>query len=606
MGIEYAIFNLENHETVEIVNNIYKEQTVDNTTLESFRRQVVQCIVKKSQRDEYARIFNPAFLIEQYHSGTEEMDVDFQRRLPTGKVIWVNVRFVLMSDPMGGDTLLLYACNDINVSKSMEIMTSSAVNADYDLLGYVNFADDSCIMWCGEKSLVKKYGQKETMIQQSYSSAMEWFINKAVLDEEKDQHRVNTFISRIRKELTENAEYTFQLHIQEADGQIQTKEIRYSAYDKESRTCMFSQIDVTKQIEEKEKEKQIWDAKNQELEQVSAYKTTFLSNMSHEIRTPMNGIIGMTRLALDSVKDEKALKYLREIDESSKYMLNILNDVLDMSRIERGKFTLEKEWTNANGTMWPCIHMMEPTMQSKNITFIHPDTNVISRLEMYVDAQRLKQVMMNLLNNAYKFTPEGGTVTLAIKNLKYDEHISTDQLIISDTGCGMSEEFLKNGIFQPFSQDVNGANSVIQGTGLGLALVKQIITEMGGSIEVESELGKGSTFTLTIPYEYRINEQSEDKKEEVKKPESLEDDFSILKGKRILVVEDHPLNQKIIEALLEKMGIVIELAGNGQVAVDLFRSVPENWIDAILMDVRQLRRFEQWIEMMRRQSLSLL
>ncbi|MDD3239977.1 MAG: response regulator, partial [Lachnospira sp.] len=141
-------------------------------------------------------------------------------------------------------------------------------------------------------------------------------------------------------------------------------------------------------------------------------------------------------------------------------------------------------------------------------------------------------------------------------------------------------------IFQPFSQDVNGANSVIQGTGLGLALVKQIIAEMGGSIEVESELGKGSTFTLTIPYEYRINEQSEDKKEEVKKPESLEDDFSILKGKRILVVEDHPLNQKIIEALLEKMGIVIELAGNGQVAVDLFRSVPENWIDAILMDVR--------------------
>lgn len=322
------------------------------------------------------------------------------------------------------------------------------------------------------------------------------------------------------------------------------------------------------------------DHKNSELEKVSEYKSAFLSNMSHEIRTPMNGIIGMTNLALDSVKDSTALEYLQEIDETSQYMLGVLNDVLDMSRIDSGKFELKKRWVNANGILWPCIRMIEPTMKSRNITFIHPDTNKLSRLEMYVDEQRVKQVVMNILNNAYKFTQPGGTVTIKIKNLTYDTHKATDQMIISDTGCGMSKDFLENGIFKPFAQDENGDYSAIRGTGLGLALVKQILTEMGGEVRVESELGKGSTFIVTIPYEYR---KMEEENILIEEPVVKEDS---LKGKRVLVAEDHPLNQKIVKALLEKEGAQVEMAGNGKIAVDTFQSMPIHWFDAILMDVR--------------------
>lgn len=320
------------------------------------------------------------------------------------------------------------------------------------------------------------------------------------------------------------------------------------------------------------------EEKNQELIKTSAYKTDFLSNMSHEIRTPMNAIIGMTKLAEDVAQNEEAKTYLKEIDDSSQYMLGMLNDVLDMSRIDSGKFELNKTWISAGETFWACIHMMEPNMQAKNIKFIHPDTNKVSKLEFYIDGLRLKQVVMNLLNNAYKFTPSGGMITFTIKNIGYDEKTSTDQVMICDTGCGMSEEFLSR-IFQPFEQERNVYTDQIQGTGLGLALVKKIVDAMGGTIEVDSELGKGSTFTFTFTYEYRIAEATHNEKEECSTEMQLA-------GTKILVVDDHPLNRRIASALLEKQGIIVYQAESGQIALDSIIKSAEIKYDAILMDIR--------------------
>ena len=308
-------------------------------------------------------------------------------------------------------------------------------------------------------------------------------------------------------------------------------------------------------------------------------KSDFLSRMSHEIRTPMNGIIGMTKLAEDVATDPKVLEYLHEIDESSQYMLGLLNDVLDMSRIESGSFELHREWTSATMALWPCIMMMEPVMQTKGIRFIHPDTGRVSRVEFLVDPLRMKQVVMNLLNNACKFTPENGTVTLDIKNLTCKDGIAMDCLTISDTGCGMSREFLENGIFKSFSQEQNIYSEQVRGTGLGLALVKEIVDKMDGSIEVESELGKGTTFRVRFQYQYRIQEETPVRK-------TQKEDIGILHGKRVLLVEDYALNRKIADALLKKQNILVEQAENGKAALDMFCSAAPFWFDAILMDVR--------------------
>ena len=292
-------------------------------------------------------------------------------------------------------------------------------------------------------------------------------------------------------------------------------------------------------------------------------KSDFLSQMSHEIRTPMNGIIGMTKLALGTASDEKTLEYLSEIDKSSQYMLGLLNDVLDMSRIESGHLELHQEWVNMSELFMSCITMMETVMREKGIRFLYSDTVKIDNLEFYIDALRVKQVLMNLINNAYKFTPPGGTIELTFKNLGHDNHYSREQLTIRDTGCGMSQEFLENGIFKPFSQEKNEYSEVLNGTGLGLSLVKEIIERMGGTIEVFSELGKGTTFVLTLAYEYRI---PVDKMLEAAQLDNLD----LLRGKKVLLIDDHPLNLKIASTLLEKEGMVVVEGTNGKEAVELF------------------------------------
>ena len=307
-------------------------------------------------------------------------------------------------------------------------------------------------------------------------------------------------------------------------------------------------------------------------------KSDFLSQMSHEIRTPMNGIIGMTKLALDSVKDEKTKEYLHEIDESSQYMMALLNDVLDMNRIESGKFELNREWVNAMETLKPCITMLEPEMKAKGINFIHPDLDKKILGEFYVDPIRVKQVVVNLLNNAYKFTPAGGTVELKVENVSLENNRAIDRLTVRDTGCGMSEDFIKNKIFKPFSQENNRYSKTLNGTGLGLTLVKEIVERMGGTIEVSSEQDKGTTFTVMLAFDYRIPKA--EKAETLKKYDS-----SVLAGARILLVDDHPLNLKIARALLEKEGVEVEQAENGKEALDMFAASKKPY-SAVLMDIR--------------------
>ena len=311
-------------------------------------------------------------------------------------------------------------------------------------------------------------------------------------------------------------------------------------------------------------------------ESANAAKSTFLNNMSHDIRTPMNAIIGFTNIALKHSPPPEIKSCLDKISDSSEHLLALINDVLDISRIESGKIKFVPEAVDITEVSDSVLTIMDGYLSNRNITFktelTEPKTPFV-----LTDAVRVREVLVNILGNAVKFTQDGGTITFAVSYLPGidDRHVNV-RYRISDTGIGMSEEFVDH-IFDEFSQEEHGARTQYQGTGLGMAITKRYVDLMGGTISVESKKGVGSTFIVEFPME--ITDACEVKKK----------DYSVgkmdLTGLKILLAEDNDLNAEIAMVQLEELGIQITRASDGEEAVRIFAENPQGTFNLILMDV---------------------
>ena len=314
-------------------------------------------------------------------------------------------------------------------------------------------------------------------------------------------------------------------------------------------------------------------------------KTTFLFNMSHDIRTPMNAIIGYTSMAKKHSENPQVGDYLNKIEVSGKQLLLLVNQVLEMSRIESGKVKLEAEPADvierANGMQT----VVTADCNSRNIEFaLH--FGEISHKDVLTDVSRINQIVTNILGNAVKYTPEGGKIDYYVDELPCDrEGYSLYRFAVKDNGIGMSEEYLEE-IFDEFSREKSSTVSQIQGTGLGMSIVKRLVDLMGGRIEIQSKLGEGTYVSVEIPMRWNTDVDSAAEVNENKKTISLE-------GKRILLVEDNEMNREIATEILEEEGIYVECASDGDIAVDMLRMVVEKgdseYYDAVLMDIQMPR-----------------
>ena len=321
-------------------------------------------------------------------------------------------------------------------------------------------------------------------------------------------------------------------------------------------------------------------------ESASKAKSTFLSNMSHDIRTPMNAIIGFATLALDDIRDGKKVEdYLSKILSSSKHLLGLINDILDMSRIESGKVVLEEQETDLVTTLQELQSIMEGQAKERKLK-LHVDYSNLRDRHVYCDKTRLNQVMFNLLANAVKFTSEGGSIWLTMSQLEptYEvEDRAIYEIRVKDTGIGIDKEFIKH-IFEPFERERTSTVSKIQGTGLGMAITKNIVDMMGGTIEVESQKGVGTEFIIRL--ELRLQAEAGAANEEGAKQHSHAEGVAEFAGKRLLLAEDNELNREIACMLLCKYGFVIDTAENGQEAVDLVAASAPGYYDLVLMDIQ--------------------
>lgn len=336
-------------------------------------------------------------------------------------------------------------------------------------------------------------------------------------------------------------------------------------------------------ITELHKEIEDYEMRLSQADEASQSKTTFLSRMSHEIRTPMNGIIGMLSLAegkLDST--HPAMQYLTKIDELSAHLLSLINDILDMSRIEAGKVELEDKPFSLRKLGDKLYDMFAKNLEQRNIEYTVEFEDVTVD---YVigDELRISQVIINFLSNAVKFT-EKGEIRVTLRQMALAGGTADIMIRVRDTGIGMSPEFI-NRIFRPFEQESMDTQKKYGGTGLGMAISDQIVKLMGGEIVVESMVGKGSDFMvfLHLPVSEEVEEVSEEKASADEAAAEFDDAFD---GKSILVAEDNELNAVIAVEVLKNMGAKVELATNGQEAVDHFEHNPAGYYDFILMDVQ--------------------
>jgi signal transduction histidine kinase/CheY-like chemotaxis protein len=324
-------------------------------------------------------------------------------------------------------------------------------------------------------------------------------------------------------------------------------------------------------------EKDLIDAKEQ-AEQSSRAKTTFLARMSHEMRTPMNAIIGMTTIAQSSREEERVRYCLSKINEASVHLLGVINDILDMSKIEAEKFELYYEDFNLKEMILRVTGVMDFRFNEKKLVFTFTFDPLIPEI-VHCDEQRLAQVLTNLLGNAAKFTPAEGHITLSVSRLSQEGTKHTLRFAVTDTGIGISEEGKKK-LFTLFEQADGSIARKFGGTGLGLAISKSIVELMGGTIDVVSEPGKGSTFFFEIP----LMEGGASRTESDAAGEEAAEGGPKYAGRRILLVEDVAINREIVESLLEDTGVNIDGVENGAEAVRLFEESPAKY-SLILMDI---------------------
>lgn len=508
-------------------------------------------------------------LLKAYQSGTSVIQKEYWAVWRKSKdVVWVQVEVRILQRPETGDVIAFFYNHDISLERLQNKVITKVAGMDYDYVSYINVRNKHFKIYFGEEGMYS--------IGEDYDANVRSHVRRKAVTDDDDVTIQAMSLSTILKALEKENVYTYEYDMMENDGSIRRKLMKYTYADREMGLVINTRTDI-EEILWKEKDKQDKLERALEAAEHASYaKSEFLSRMSHDIRTPMNAIIGMTSIAKGECQDEKIKGYLNQIEGSSKFLLGLINDILDISKIESGKLVLKPEVTSFPSLLASIQTTVKPLMEGKKISFVmehHLDYKYI-----VVDEVRFKQIFFNLLSNAAKYTPEGGHVSFKAEEYKQQGKKRYVRFLVKDDGIGMSQEFLQHA-FEPFMQEQNDSQMQSQGTGLGLAIVKNLVELMEGKIFVDSVREHGSTFVVEIPV--MISE-----KEDMGETQNQLAEIDRLKGKRVLLVEDNRINTLVARQLLESKGIQVEHAENGREAVEMVEKSEPHHYDLILMDIR--------------------
>ncbi len=510
-----------------------------------------------TQRAEVARIFNTPPVMENMPYAPVEMGIvhpdsaadfiEFYRRIDNGNIM-----------------ALLYTF-DIDRDKRNEAVITKVISTDYDCIMLVDLRNNTFSKFTGGKEAVVP-----TQSSRDYVETMRRGNSEVLVPQDVERAIHDMMPEVMEKNLEESPFFSTVYQEMEKDGAIRYKRMTYSWLDKALGQVIMTGADITEVMENEQQRQEVLRSALLQAEHASTAKTDFLSKMSHEIRTPMNAIIGMNALAAQNLHDpEQAADCIAKVGISARFLLSLINDILDMSRIESGRMDLRSEEIPFEEFLNGINNMIYGQANECGISYDSIVTGFVA--ENYVgDAMKLQQVLVNLLSNAVKFTPKGGKVQLIVSQERTERGRAIMRFTVNDTGCGISEEFQKV-MFEPFEQERGGNTSPYGGTGLGLAITKNLVRMMGGSIAVNSIVGVGSDFVVTLPL--GIAEEKVCRK--------IGGGLHLEKMSA-LVVDDEILICQQTEALLLDIGMKAEWVDSGRKAVDLVRA---RWSDKKCFDI---------------------
>ncbi len=550
--------------------------------------QIVGGIPEEKEKDDFRGLFNRRSILNAISNGAKEIHLRHRRLEKDGVIHWVDTRCIYVSD-MGPDiyAIMLSHLIDREVEqmekRNEQLGIINGLSNEYISLWLVDLETMSMqLLSSNEAADTNKDAINFGLQSSNYLETRSWYIESQVAPEDKERVREATKTENVLENIKDSKIYTI-TYKRIVYGKENYNQIIYLAAGTARdgfRNFVIGFRNADEAVREKLENEKLLKAALESAERANNSKSMFLFNMSHDIRTPMNAILGLSNLAEKHINEPEVLRgYLKNIQLSGERLLAIINQVLEMARIENGVYRLEELPENIVELFVADMVMFKGDISKKNQKFI---TSVeVKHPYIYCDSSHLSEIMLNLVSNAIKYTGEGGTIECSIRQLPSErEGYCIIESVVKDNGVGMSEEFQQH-LFEAFAREKSVTDSGIQGTGLGMGIVKKLVELMGGTIGVSSRPGVGTTFTVDIPFRLAEPPANEKGGDSGDMP-----DTAVFAGKRILMAEDNDMNAEIAIEILQEIGFVVERAVDGVECVDKLEKADSGYYDLILMDIQ--------------------
>ncbi len=551
--------------------SVYEPQNeIENADINSYNNLMLHKIYE-SDKDNAFQNLSFTGLKQHFDSGETKFSLEYQRYLPSGDIRWFVATVVFIEDTLNKRVETFIYSHDIDRQMKERIAQNRVMDVDVDDITIIHIADGSCQITQLHNNGMVDYDGTE------YQKNFEAYIEQEIAKEDRAQCKKFFTLKNLLDKVNEHGNADISYWTIDANGKDCRKNCHVTYLDNTHADLLMIGRDITDMFEKEQEQKMALQHAVELANYANQAKTDFLSRMSHDMRTPLNSILGVIDLAQKETEISEINKYLMQISNSSQFLLGLINDTLDLSKVESGKMELHKEPYPLDEFILGIDTVIKPLMDAKNIDFVvklKKQTKCI-----LVDKVRFNQIFYNLLSNAAKYTPEGGRVEFSSEHIPNRNGKFGMRFHIKDNGIGMSKEYQKV-LFEPFTQEYSSAHTEQRGTGLGLAIVKQIVDLAEGKITVNSEIDKGSEFIVDLYAE------SYDTYSIAKQEEEVKYDLSILRGIRVLLVDDTEINTMIVTKILEFKGGKVDVANNGLEGVNMFKASDEGHYDIILTDIR--------------------